>query len=164
MLGWDVALLRNAPFIDLAVGGSGPSKLPMVEMPAGSNSAQSRWVPDRFLVIAKGHSGCGIMRSGIMRSCLRTNFGFNRRDPDGIPIPRPPDAARRAYKLRQRLVGPRARILLGVCFCWNLNPPQTCNAFFAALLFLRCSILAKGTGWGTISTGSELSPRGGRAT
>jgi hypothetical protein len=37
-----------------------------------------------------------------MRSCLRANFRFNALDPDGIPIPRHPDAARRAYTLRQR--------------------------------------------------------------
>jgi hypothetical protein len=51
---------------------------------------------------------------GIMRSCLKANFRFNRRDPDGISNPPAPDAARRAYKLRR--VRPRARILLGVLF------------------------------------------------
>ena len=56
------------------------------------------------------------------------------------PIPRHPDAARRAYKLRQRYIEPRARTLLGVPFCGGtITLAQTCNAAFAALSSFRLS-------------------------
>jgi hypothetical protein len=76
------------------------------------------------------------------------------------PIPRHPDAARRAYKLRQRYRTPSAYPARG-SFLWRHHHPSACNAAFAALSSFRLS--AEAGYRGTISERPELPRRGGRA-
>jgi hypothetical protein len=78
-------------------------------------------------------------------------------------IPRHPDAARRAYKLRATIWSPERVPCSGFLFVASIiTLAQTCNAVFAALLSFRLS--AEGTNRGTISERTELLRHGGRAT